>query len=180
MMRTGSLWNWLFITIIVWSTCTGCAQTAGAECSSSSWHSSPPAGIIFNYQDTAVSPIVAEDPLILAQRSLNIYSTGDWSPYHSVTLYFAPLAQHENHSNEWSPNETLTACWHAHLTKLGTIPIRHGKFQWHGHYPRYVNPGTVVGGVNGQNYVVIASVHNGAYIVEGQLILDYGPGHGLH
>ncbi|PSR29480.1 MAG: hypothetical protein C7B47_01825 [Sulfobacillus thermosulfidooxidans] len=71
-------------------------------------------------------------------RPLTINSTGNWSSYRQVALYFAHAPQGLNGQAWWTLNVDVKQYINLGTVFLGIAEIRCGHFSWSGNYPLFV------------------------------------------
>lgn len=92
-------------------------------------------------------------------RPLVVESTGDWSIYRHVDLYFRPALSDGLGDGGWCRTDVSTVLYdHPDGVHLGRVPVSpHGTFTWTGQYPAYVR--------SHRFYRVLAVADEGSYAV---------------
>lgn len=113
------------------------------------WHCPPPCAI----ETTAA---------FMKDRPIVVQSTGDWSVYRTVDLYFRPAPSEGLGDRRWCRTDVPQALYdHPDLVHMGRVPVApHGTFSWAGQYPEYVR--------SHRFYIVLAVANDGSYAVWGQ------------
>ncbi len=112
------------------------------------WHCPPPCAI----ETTAA---------FMKDRPIVVESTGDWSVFRSVDLYFRPVPSEGLGDGHWCRTDVPQFYDHPDLVHLGRVPVSpHGTFTWTGQYPPYVRSHRL--------YIVVAIADDGSYAVWSQ------------
>ncbi len=103
-----------------------------------------------------------------------VESTGDWSAYRDVDLYFRPAPSEGLYDGHRGRTNVQKATYdHSDLVHMGRVEVSpYGTFAWKGQYPEYVRSKRL--------YIVVAVADDGRYAVWGEPFGWYsGPRKGI-
>ncbi len=110
----------------------------------------------------------------IKSRPVAVESTGDWSAYRDVDLYFRPAPSEGVYGGHWGRTDVPKATYnHPDLVHMGRVEVSpFGTFAWQGQYPEYVRSRRL--------YIVVAVADDGRYAVWGEPFGWYrGPRRGI-